>query len=362
MSCYNCKTNKAILIRPKNMSKLCKNCFILEFENDVHETITENKLFEPNENVAVAISGGKDSTVLAYVLNLLNIRHNYNINLFLLSVDEGIKNYRDFSLETVQQNKDDLDLPLKIVSYKSYFDLSMDEIVQKIGRKSNCTYCGVFRRQALENGAKELGVTQIVTGHNADDMAETVLMNILRGDISRLRRCTAIKTRSDTVKDDTVGDDSVKNDTIIDDTLKNDTIIENNISDDKASGMQMNDTTSQNKKLLDVIPRSKPFKYIYEKDIVMYAFYNNLNYFSVECCYSPGAYRGHARLFIKELERKDPGLIIKIIKSGEDFECYSKTVNVRTCKKCKHSTSSQDLVCKSCTLLEDLQNMNIQSK
>ena len=55
----------------------------------------------------------------------------------------------------------------------------MDEVVAQIGKKGNCTVCGVFRRQALDRGAAMLGVKHVVTGHNADDMAETVLMNRL---------------------------------------------------------------------------------------------------------------------------------------------------------------------------------------
>ena len=70
-------------------------------------------------------------------------------------------------------------LPLKIVSYKELYGWTMDEIVECIGKKNNCTYCGVFRRQALDRGAAMLGITHILTGHNADDMAETVLMNCL---------------------------------------------------------------------------------------------------------------------------------------------------------------------------------------
>lgn len=92
-------------------------------------------------------------------------------------MDEGITGYRDDSLETVKRNQQQYELPLKIVSYADLYGWSMDEIVQEVGRKNNCTFCGVFRRQALDRGAVMLGVDHIVTGHNADDIAETILMN-----------------------------------------------------------------------------------------------------------------------------------------------------------------------------------------
>lgn len=160
----------------------------------------------------------------------------------------------------------------------------MDRIVETVGKRNNCTFCGVFRRQALDRGAAALNVDHIVTGHNADDIAETVLMNseqisspslinakcmrsVMRGDIARLGRCTQICTQGE-----------------------------------------------------DTIRRSKPFKYAYEKEIVMYAYFKKLDYFSTECIYSPDAYRGHARAFLKDLEAARPSAIIDIIHSGEAFE------------------------------------------
>lgn len=87
-------------------------------------------------------------------------------------------------------------MPLKILSYQQLYGWSMDKIVAEVGRKNNCTFCGVFRRQALDRGAMLLNVDCIATGHNADDIAETVLMNILRGDVARLQRCVNIITVS----------------------------------------------------------------------------------------------------------------------------------------------------------------------
>ena len=234
-------------------SRRClQECFFAQFELEVHETIVGNSLFRRGERVAIAASGGKDSTVLAHVLTTLNARYDYGLNLFLLSIDEGITGYRDDSLESVKRNQSDYGVPLLIVGYKELYGWSMDEIVAEIGLKNNCTFCGVFRRQALDRGAVLLKADKIVTGHNCDDMAETVLMNLLRGDIARLQRCTHITTGRGT------------------------------------------DST---------LPRSKPFKYAYEKEIVMYAYYKQLDYFSTECIYSPNAYRGFARELLKELEK-----------------------------------------------------------
>ena len=76
----------------------------------------------------------------------------------------------------------------------------------------------------------------------------------------------------------------------------------------------------------EAIPRSKPFKYTYEKEIVMYAYFKKLDYFSTECIYSPNAYRGHARAYIKDLEKIRPTAILDIIHSGEQLKFKDRCV------------------------------------
>ena len=286
--CAVCKTERANIKRPKNHARVCKGCFIKMFEEEVHHTIISSKLFYPGERVAIGASGGKDSTVLASVLKTLNERYNYGVELVLLSIDEGIKGYRDDSLETVKRNAVQYDMPLKIVGYDELYGWTMDQVVETIGKKGNCTYCGVFRRQALDRGAKMLDIKHVVTGHNADDVAETILMNLLRGDMGRLARSTNIVT----------GDAS---------------------SD---------------------VKRSKPLKYAYEKEIVMYAYHKKLDYFSTECIYSPEAFRGTARALIKQLERIRPSAILDILRSGEDMARLVPGESASSCGGCKSKSNA----------------------
>ncbi|CCE61657.1 hypothetical protein TPHA_0A05830 [Tetrapisispora phaffii CBS 4417] len=329
--CELCHSRKAIIKRPKNLQKICKLCFFHVFETEIHNTIVDNKLFYRGEKVAVGASGGKDSTVLACILKLLNERYDYGIELVLLSIDEGIVGYRDHSLATVKRNQQQYNLPLEIFSYQELYNWTMDEIVEVAGIRNSCTYCGVFRRQALDRGAAKLGIKHVVTGHNADDMAETVLMNILRGDVARLEKSTAIMTTS------------------------------------KGSP----------------IKRSKPFKYSYQKEIVLYAHYKKLDYFSTECSYAPEAFRGTARELMKNLEAIRPSCIIDIIYSGEGLVLKPKKPKRQTvvtknsskkmkegnnttsakktefvdgnrCEKCGYLSSNK--ICKACMLLEGLEN------
>ncbi|KAH0485033.1 MAG: hypothetical protein KVP17_002423 [Porospora cf. gigantea B] len=164
------------------------------------------------------------------------------------------------------------------------------------------TFCGVFRRQALDRGSVLLGANKLCTGHNADDCAETILMNLQRGDTARLGRTTDLMT-------------------------------------------------GRNESSL---PRCKPLTYVYEKEVVLYAHFNRIPFFSTECSYAPGAYRGTTRSLVKDLESVDPRTILGIIHSGAHLvpvmEAGRRTLG--KCSRCGYMTSGE--VCKACILLEGL--------
>ncbi|KAI6230643.1 Cytoplasmic tRNA 2-thiolation protein 1 [Aphelenchoides fujianensis] len=301
LTCETCGEAASLRVRKTN-AVVCRRCFAFWFEEDVHATIRREAIFRAGERVAVGVSGGKDSTVLAHVLSIVNRRHALGLELVLVCVDEGIEGYRDHSIEEVRKNESDLGVPLKIVSYAQLYGYTMDRIHAQIGAKNNCTYCGVFRRHALDNGSETMRADKVATGHNADDIAETVLLNVLRGDLPRLQRCTSAITGAE-----------------------------------------------------GSLPRVKPFKWSFEKDIVMYAHFQQLNYFSTECKYAPDAFRGHARTLIKDLERDRPAAVLDLIRAGELIRVREDVPQqtMSTCERCGYISSQR--FCKACLLLVGLQ-------
>ncbi|XP_035428155.2 cytoplasmic tRNA 2-thiolation protein 1 [Cygnus atratus] len=299
--CLRCR-RPAALRRPRTGEALCRPCFVAAFEAEAHRALLAGGPPRPGETVAVASSGGKDSAVLAHLLARLEGRHGYGMRLVLLSVDEGIAGYRDASLGAVRRGRGAL--PLLVVSFEELFGWSMDRVARRLaGGASHCTFCGVLRRQALERGARLLGVDRIATGHNADDIAETVLMNFLRGDVARLRRAAT-----------------------------------------EATGGPW-----------PAVPRCKPLRHAYEKEIVLYAYFEGLDYVSTECVYAPHAYRGHARALLKDLEATRASTVAALGHSGRRLAVATQvaTKTLGACGRCGYAASQP--LCKACVLLASLE-------
>jgi uncharacterized protein (TIGR00269 family) len=194
MTCSRCK-KKEIVELPYVNQKLCEECFVRFFEKRIRRTIRRYELLDPKDKVCVALSGGKDSMTALTMLAKLSKKAPRS-ELFAIMIDEGSPGYRDKLIETAAKFCDELGVRYYIFSFREELGASIVDIVKKSKKLKNpmpaCSYCGVFRRQLLNQKARELGATKLVTGHNLDDEAQTGIMNFIRGDAYRIARAGAV--------------------------------------------------------------------------------------------------------------------------------------------------------------------------
>lgn len=138
----------------------------------VREAIDRWGLLSPGERVLVAVSGGADSLALLYALYWL--RKEYQLQLTLAHLDHGIRADTQRDLEVVRQAAWDLGLPL------IYRRVDVPARARR-GRKNLEEAAREARREFLEEAAREAGAGKIALGHTRTDLAETVLMHLLRG-------------------------------------------------------------------------------------------------------------------------------------------------------------------------------------
>ena len=182
-TCTACGANSFIIHRRYSGEKLCSNCFINSVEKNISSTISKYRMLQPQDTIAVAISGGKDSITLLY--NLLKMQENKHRSnkIIALTIDEGISGYREKSIKYAKKFCNEHNVELKILSFKEQVGKSLDEIISiKKGNSDYqyaCNYCATLRRRLLNEGARQIGANKIAIGHNLTDIAETYLMNIL---------------------------------------------------------------------------------------------------------------------------------------------------------------------------------------
>ena len=181
-NCSYCD-NRIVFHRKHSGEYLCQTCFEKNIEKIIYKTISKYKMIKPRDKIIIALSGGKDSITLLY--NLIKIQEgNYHSEpIIALSIEEGIKNYRENSIKVANNFCKKFDIEHKVLSFKEEFGKTLDEI-SSIKKNSmdyqyTCNYCALIRRRLLNEGAKELGGDVLAMGHNLTDVAETFMMNIL---------------------------------------------------------------------------------------------------------------------------------------------------------------------------------------
>ena len=136
------------------------------------KTINEYNLVEPGDKIAVGISGGKDSLILAKLFQELKRHNKIPFEVVFLSMDPG---FRDVNRELLENNCKYLNIPLEIRHSEIF------KVVGKIAKENPCYMCARMRRGFLYNAAKELGCNKLALGHHFDDVIETTLLNMFYG-------------------------------------------------------------------------------------------------------------------------------------------------------------------------------------
>jgi uncharacterized protein (TIGR00269 family) len=283
---------------------LCDRCLIKSVERRFWRAVAEHKLIAPNEKIAVAVSGGKDSVVALHLI--ADYCKNKNCEVAAVTIDEGIKGYRDHSLPAARENAKELDVEHLIVSFKDAYGATLDEIVKlakkKKSRQHPCTYCGVMRRSLLNRAARELGAYKLATAHNLDDEAQAIMLNYVRGDFSRLHRLGPIYPPRE-----------------------------------------------------GFVPRIKPMREIPEKEIALYALLKDIKVHLAVCPYADGIHT-EIRNFLNDFEVKHPNTKFMIVRMFDRMKPHlagaMPEFGMQRCNSCGEPTSTS--VCKACELLVQL--------
>ncbi|MDE6502420.1 MAG: ATPase [Ruminococcus sp.] len=135
------------------------------------KAINEYKLVNPNDRIAVCISGGKDSMLMAKLFQELKRHDKFAFEVKFLVMNPG---YSPENLEIIKNNAESMSIPINI------FESDIFESVFNI-EKNPCYICARMRRGYLYNKAKQLGCNKIALGHHFDDVIETILMGMLYG-------------------------------------------------------------------------------------------------------------------------------------------------------------------------------------
>jgi uncharacterized protein (TIGR00269 family) len=306
--CDVCKRREAFFFRSYSGMNLCRKCFADSVEEKTRSTIAKYSMFKFDDRIAVAVSGGKDSVGLLHVLAKAGRRHP-KAELVAVTVDEGIRGYRDEALKIAAENCKEFGVEHRVVSFREMFGCTFDQMVKRLKesgevRVTPCAVCGVLRRKALNVTARKIGADKLATAHTLDDEVQTFLLNILHGDVSRIAKEKPL-------------------------------------------------TDEVHPKL---VPRAKPFCEIPERETALYAYVKGIRFQSNPCPYAIEALRNDARAMLNSVEEKHPGMKFTIFKSIEKIrpalEETAKKEGLGECVECGEPTTEK--VCRTCQLRKQI--------
>lgn len=309
MNCHKCEEKAVIELQH---GSLCKNHFLNYFEEKVFRTIKKYDLISHDDKLCVAASGGKDSLTVLYLTK--KYLQGYDIttdNVFALAIDEGIHNYRAKTISDLKLFCKKNKIKLKIIKTKEEFGYSLDEaypIVNKGTKKKPCNVCGVWRRYLINKYARNFGATKVITGHNLDDEAQAIIMNIFKANTNLASHLGPV------------------------------------------SGIRDHDL---------FVRRVKPLYFCTEKETRLYALLKNFEIEFTECPYAREGYRAEIQEMLNTFESKYKGTKQGVVNSFlalspllKEKELQHYTDGIKVCKECGEPAHSE--ICNACKIKEVL--------
>ena len=153
------------------VEKSLRKKFRKEIWSKFTKAVNTYELVKPGDKIAVCISGGKDSMLMAKCFQELKLHDKFDFDVKFLVMDPG---YSPRNRQVIEENARILNIPITV------FESDIFESVYNI-EKSPCYLCARMRRGHLYAYAKELGCNKIARGHHYDDVIETILMGMLYG-------------------------------------------------------------------------------------------------------------------------------------------------------------------------------------
>lgn len=300
----------AAVFRKYEGRPLCRGHFIKSVEDKVKRTVGKEGMIKPGDRIAVALSGGKNSSAAMKIMNSI-AGPRRDMELFAITVDEGVRGYSKPAVEKARELCRKLGVNQVIVSFGDELGKTMDQKVRELKRlrsgvREPLTVCAVGRRMVLNRKARELGATRVCTGHNLDAEVQAIMLNYMRGDMARAARLGPVT------------DWSTK----------------------KAGGKSF-------------VPRIKPLRMVPEEDVELYARLTGLVYHKGECPLN-ATMRDWVAGFVDSMEKSYPGMRFNIIQTFDKLlPAVRKSVkslegDIRICPLCGEPCSEK--VCKACQL------------
>ena len=299
MRCAECEAT-AVIDQPYRGAHLCGAHFDRSIEQRFDRTLRRQLSRRDLRIVAVALSGGKDSAT-ALALTHRHFADRARAHVVAISVDEGISGYRPPTLAAAASLTRRLGVEHRIVRAAERLGATTDAAARELPDTPACSFCGVWRRRLLNDAATELGADALVLGFNLDDLAQTVLMNLVRGDLAQVARMAP-----------------------------------------HAGGHD------------GLVPRLAPLAEVPEREVYLYARRRELPFDHGECPHAGRAARNRFREIVWELEASAPGTRQALLRARDRIAGLlpEPATAAGRCRAC--GGPAVGAVCRSCTFLDRL--------